>query len=342
MSSFHRKPPPLPIRFALGVGIYGIARPLIRGLERFGRAERALGSMAAKNQQRLEKNNPFRGYVPGKQDVFVMTYAKSGTNWMMQIAHQLIYHGKAEYEHIHSVVPWPDTKAMPPFLRDYAIALKDADDWKTSPEQKRVIKTHFNWEMVPYSDDARYIAVIRDPKDVFVSNYFFVRDGIYGPAMPSVDTWYNLFLSEKFMLGGSWAVNAAGYWAQRHRPNVLVFSFKSMKRDLRGTVLKVADFLNVRVSDEVIQEVCDKSSFEYMKRIDHKFRIGKMIPWRPEGAMMRKGTQGDSSELLTPERQQEMDAYFMAELKRLGCDLPYEEFCDLAPQKAAVLGSARR
>ncbi len=38
-----------------------------------------------------------------------MTYAKSGTNWMMQIAHQLIYHGKGEYNHLHDVVPWPDT-----------------------------------------------------------------------------------------------------------------------------------------------------------------------------------------------------------------------------------------
>jgi hypothetical protein len=47
-------------------------------------------------------------------------------------------------------------------------------------------------------------------------------------------------------------------------------------------------------------------------------------------AMVRKGTQGGSSELLSAEQQRQVDAYFMAELKRLGCDLPYEEFCDLA------------
>jgi hypothetical protein len=53
-----------------------------------------------------------------------------------------------------------------------------------------------------------------------------------------------------------------------------------------------------------------------------------MIPWHPEGAMMRKGEQGGSSELLSRERQREMDAYFRAELARLGSDFPYEEFCD--------------
>ena len=44
-----------------------------------------------------------------------MTYAKSGTNWMMQIAHQLIYHGNGEYDHLHEIVPWPDTTIMPLF-----------------------------------------------------------------------------------------------------------------------------------------------------------------------------------------------------------------------------------
>ena len=132
------------------------------------------------------------------------------------------------------------------------------------------------------------------------------------------------------MMGISWPENTAGYWAQRHRPNVLVLSFKSMKRDLTGTVRKVADFLDIRVPEDILRQVTEMSSFDYMKRIDHKFHMGKMIPWREPGAMMRKGSQGGSSELLTPERQRALDAYCMAELKRLGCDLPYEEFCTIA------------
>jgi hypothetical protein len=47
--------------------------------------------------------------------------------------------------------------------------------------------------------------------------------------------------------------------------------------------------------------------------------------------MVRTGRQGGSSELLTLQRQHRVDAYCQAELKRLGCDLPYEEFADLAP-----------
>ena len=329
--AFKRKPPPLPVQVTLGLFMDVFMRAMITFQERRGGAVRTVGHFASQQHARLRKKNPFRGYVPGPQDVFVMTYAKSGTNWMMQIAHQLIYHGNGEFDHVHSVIPWPDTQAMPFTMRRYAIPLKDACHWKTSPEQKRVIKTHFNWELLPYSKEARYITVIRDPKDIFVSNYFFLRDGVFGPAMPSVDTWFKLYLSDKFFLGGSWAMNTAGYWAERHRPNVLIASFKSMKRDLEGTVRKVAAFLDIRVSDEVIQEVCRRSSFEYMKQIDDKFRIGKMVAWRPEGPMLRKGAEGGSSELLTAERQREVDAYCLAELKRLGSDFPYDEFCDVAP-----------
>jgi Sulfotransferase domain len=155
-----------------------------------------------------------------------------------------------------------------------------------------------------------------------------VKDGMLGPAMPSVDTWYKLFMSDGFMIGGSWAANTAGYWAQRHRSNVLITSFKSMKRDLKANVRRVAQFLDIQAPESLVDVVREKASFEYMKGIDHKFRMGKIIPWRPEGAMMRKGAQGGSSELLSRERQREMDAYFTTELKRLGSDFPYEEFCD--------------
>ena len=328
--AYKRRPPPLAVQVALGVLVDGLGRPLVRLQERRGAAVKMFAAISRQQEKRLRNKNPFRGYVPGPQDVFVMTYAKSGTNWMMQIAHQLIYHGQGEYAHLHDLVPWPDTTVMP-FVKKYAIPIEEATHWERSPERKRVIKTHFNFDMLPDSDAARYIAVIRDPKDIFVSNYHFIRDGVYGPAMPSVDTWFDLFLSPRFPLGGSWAVNTAGYWAERHRPNVLVASFKQMKRDLRGTVVNVADFLDIRVPDAVIDEVCRRSTFEYMKAIDEKFHMGKMVAWRQPGAMIRKGEEGSASELLSPERQRQVDAYFMAELKQLGSDFPYREFCDVAP-----------
>ena len=326
---YKRKAPPLAMQVVMGLFMDGVMRGLIKFNERRGRASALMGRIASRQHARVRQRNPFRNYTPGPQDVFVMTFAKSGTNWMMQIVHQLIWHGRGEYDHLHDVVPWPDTTAMP-FLKKYAIPIDEATAWQQAPEQMRVIKTHFDWDMLPHSDRPKYIAVIRDPKDIFVSSYHFVRDGVYGPAMPTVDTWLELFLSENFPIGGSWAKNTAGYRAERHRPNVMIASFKEMKRDLRGTVEKVAAFLNIKASVPLIDEVVRQSSFDYMKATDQKFAIGKIIAWRKPGVMIRTGRQGGSSEMLTPAQQHRIDEHVMSELKKLGSDFPYEEFCTLA------------
>lgn len=326
-SPYVRKPPPWPVQYGFAAVTYGVITPMLWISEKLGSAERLLKSIGARRTWKLRRNNSFKAYVPGKQDVIVATYPKSGTNWMMQIAHQLAYEGNGEFDHIHCVVPWPDELAL--FMRGYAIPLEQADHWKTSPGQKRVIKTHYSWDWLPHADDARYIVVIRDPKDVFVSSYHFMKEIVFGRAMPSVDTWFRSFMFSGIM-GFPWPENTASYWAQRHRSNVLILSFKSMKRNLRETVLKVADFLDLRPTEEVLKEVCRRSSFEYMKRFDKKFRPWPIGPWRPEPTLVRKGKQGGSSELLSPAQQRQLDTHFMAELKRLNCDLPYEEFCDLA------------
>jgi hypothetical protein len=303
-----------------------VLAPVVRRLERSGRILKVLGAATRRRARSSVRRNPFRGYTPGAQDVFVMAYPKSGQNWMLQIVYQLIHHGNGEFDHIHSVVPWPDVVLATRTWRKYAIPLELATAWRTAPEPRRVIKTHLNWELIPYAKEARYIGVIRDPKDVFVSFYFFARNNLFGRAMPSVSAVYRSFLQGESLIG-SWAVSAAGYWAQRYRPNVLVVSFASMKRDLEATVRRVAEFLEIRVSDEVIREVCRKASFDYMKSIDERFAPYQGAPWRSRTFMMRSGEQGGSSTLLTPERQREVDAVFTAELQRLGSDLPYDEIC---------------
>jgi hypothetical protein len=333
MHTYIRKQPPLPIRFGFAAVMYGVFFPMFWVFHKLGRSGKILESMRARQLKERLKQNDFQRYVPGNQDVIVATYPKSGTNWMMQIAHQLIHEGKSEFDHIHCVVPWPDP--MAPFMRGYAIPLDQADHWKTSPGQKRVIKTHGVWDQIPHSDEAHYIIVIRDPKDAFVSMYHFAREIVFGSAMPKVETMVKMFLSDGFM-GSTWVESTAGYWAQRNQPNVLIVSFKQMKRDLRGTVVGVAKFLDLAVTDEVIDRVCDRASFDYMKRNDEKFRAWQIGPWRPAPSMVRKGKQGGSSELLSPEQQRQMDEYFIAELKRLNCNLPYQEFCDVAAALPAI------
>jgi hypothetical protein len=262
----------------------------------------------------------FSGYEPTAHDIFVCVYSKSGTNWMMQIAHQIATRGQGEFAHIHDVIPWPD-QPMP----GYSLALNDGRVQAASPTGLRVIKTHLPREYVPFTDNGRYICVVRDPKDAFVSSYHFVRDVMFGPMMPSVDVWGQFFVSGNFMLG-SWAEQVAGWWAEGHRDNVLCLTFAEMKQDLPTTVRRIADFMKVTLTTAEFEGICQKSSFNHMRSIDHKFFPNNITPWTNNGGkMMRKGEHGRSSEMLSAAHQRQIDEFCRAELRQLNSDFPYDK-----------------
>jgi aryl sulfotransferase len=150
-------------------------------------------------------------------------------------------------------------------------------------------------------------------------------------AMPSVQTWYKLFLSDAFFFG-SWAQNLQDYWALRHHPNVMVITFEQMKADHMGIVREVHDFLGLDLTEAEIQKVYEKSTFAYMKNIAHKFDPipVTLFTGSDKAQMIRKGKSGGSSELFTVDQQRAIDDFCRAELQRIGSDFPYEEHFKLA------------
>lgn len=302
---------------------YGLFWPGIQLMRALGKEEALARKLVAGpiGQFREQMAAAFTQYTPTAHDVVVCSYFKSGTNWAMQIAYQVAHLGNGEFEHIHDVVAWPD--APDPQV---AVALPDPRPLEQSPTKLRVIKTHSLASQVPYNEQAKYICVVRDPKDVFVSSYFFFRSVMFGHLMPSVETWLELFLSEQAFYA-EWAAFTADYWPWREKDNVLLLSFGEMKRDLAGTVARIAALMGVALTDAQTAEVIRRSSFSYMKGIDHKFYPGMVSPFGfKEGTMIRKGKRGDASELLSKEQEARIDGYMKQALRGLGSDFPYEAY----------------
>lgn len=303
------------VRYPSMALLYGVGVPVMKLMEKSGLFLRG----AAKGRGR-QRHGDFGDYQPTAHDVFACVYFKSGTNWLMQILTQITHRGRAEFDHIHNIVPWPDS-----FMPRYAVPLSDETAWKTSPTGLRVIKTHLKLDEVPFRPEARYVCVVRDPKDALVSGYHFIRDLSFGPMMPGVDNWIEFSFLPGFPFC-MWGDHLYSYWQVRSRANVLFMTYEEMKRDLPGTVARIASFLKIDLSAEEQAEVVRKSSFGYMKQIQHKFDTGMITPWsKPEGRIMRRGESGGSNELLTPAQQKRIDDYWRAELERLGCDFPYDK-----------------
>ncbi|MEM7343074.1 MAG: sulfotransferase domain-containing protein [Chloroflexota bacterium] len=267
------------------------------------------------------KRNAFEGYQPGAQDVIISTYPKSGTTWAIQIAYQIGYHGEGEYGHLYNVVPWPDN-LIPlegnPTLDDLSIV---AD----SPTGLRIIKSHLEADYIPYTPEAKYISIIRDPKDMLVSMMVFENgfnqllfDGIVPP-----DAWVDSFQTDKFMYQ-SWPMFINSWWALRARENVLVLTYEAMKADSVGVIQQIADFLGVSLTTEQHDKVIEKSSFAYMKANDHLY---SQPAWETGGhvPLVRSGKSGNAKETLSQEQQAQIDAFCLRELEQLGSDFPYRE-----------------
>lgn len=276
-----------------------------------------------------KKAAAFAGYLPDEHDVFVATFAKSGTNWMMQIAQQIACRGAAEFDHIHQLVPWPDAPGPSP------LPLSDTRAREAAPTGLRVIKTHLETAYLPYSEKARYLTVIRDPKEVLVSSYYFLGGMMNVLSHVSIDQWFDIFMAGG-ALGTGWAVHTASFWAWRDRPNLLVMNYADIKGDARPHIERVARLMGVSLDESEMATVVERSSFAWMKAHESQFAPPRM-PMMKEAErprMVRRGEAGGSDELLSPAQQAAVDQLCQAELQRLGSDFPYASWFPLAAETA--------
>jgi hypothetical protein len=288
-----------------------------------GRASAALELVSRKMTSDEHRARLFAGYEPAPHDVFVTVFHKSGTNWALQMVQQIAWCGAAEFTHVHEVAPWVEG----PFTG--IVALDDPRPWRASPAGFRPIKTAIGSRFVPYNEAARYLNVVRDPKEVAVSSYLFMMGVLGFREHISLEDW--LAFSHREGAPGLWPAHTAGFWAWRDRPNVLSLQFSELKRDLPGAVATVATFLGVELTEAELDRVVERCSFASMQREEDRFGPPR-LPFRPKGEtplMIRRGAVGGSGELLSRAQQAEVDRFSQAELKRLGSDFPYREFFEV-------------
>jgi hypothetical protein len=247
--------------------------------------------------------------APRDGDVWVAVPAKSGTNWMMNIVHQLLTGGSADFDSIYRVVPWPEfveRPGQPPQeILDRIAAMPTG--------QRRALKTHAGPPELPFvkagsGTDVKYVVVARNPEEALVSFKLFLdqhTDAWYDlwkvprAALTRADfaTWFREVAVPKEMAGMFFGP-IAGWWPLRHERNVLFMHFAEMKRDLPGATRQVADFLGIEPGAAAWAKIDEHVSFDWMKRNESKFDTLANTPVRvlEPGGMMRKGKTGASRE----------------------------------------------
>ncbi|HMF39427.1 MAG TPA: sulfotransferase domain-containing protein [Polyangia bacterium] len=248
-----------------------------------------------------------QGVVARDGDVWISVPVKSGTNWMMNIVHQLLTGGDGEFDSIYSVVPWPELVEWPG--QSPQVKLDRIEAMPT--DRRRAIKSHAAPPQLPFikagtGKDVRYVVAARNPEESVVSFKIFLdqhTDAFFdlwkvpraAMTRPDFPTFYREVFDARAMQGMLFGF-AAAWWPLRHEKNVLLMHFADMKRDLPGATRKVADFLGITRSAAEWARINEYTSFDWMKKHEDKFDTLPHVPVRllEHGGMMRKGKVGAS------------------------------------------------
>lgn len=196
-------------------------------------------------------------YKLKKGDILVASYPKCGTMWTMMTVVLLRRRG----EPVKSAKEW---------FRIQLLLESSTEEQLDSVSDHLCIHTHLPFYKMNYSQDGKYIYVIRNPADCMVSYYHYMKYAPYHD-FSNFDEVFDLFLEGKLDYGDFFDHLLSGY-ELRNLPNVLFLTFESMKKDPKSAVLKIAKFLDESLVSELLSDdesmlkkVLHHSSFEIMQ-----------------------------------------------------------------------------
>ncbi|XP_041432894.1 sulfotransferase 1C4 isoform X1 [Xenopus laevis] len=227
-----------------------------------------------------------------EDDILIATYPKAGTTWMQEIVDLILQEGdvqKSMRAPIFIKVPFIEIVPPKPMPSGVELAQKMA-----SP---RILKTHFPINLVPPSfleKKVKVVYVARNAKDCMVSYYYFQK---MNKILPDPGTWDSYFSA--FLAGdvpwGSWFDHVIGWWKAVDKHQILFIFYEDMIKDPMHEIRKVMKFLGKDLSDEVLENIKYRTSFQAMKEnpMSNYTTLPKAIFDQTISPFMRKGTVGD-------------------------------------------------
>lgn len=243
-------------------------------------------------------------YTARPDDVFIVTYPRSGTTWLQMIMYQLTTDGNMDIDHIADVCPWFERVALN----------KRNLDALPSP---RIFKTHLPYIWIP-KRICRYIYVARNGKDVAVSFYHFYKS--HFRYKHPFSHFFNYYM-RGWVVWGSWFYHVAGYWKHRNDLNLLFLKYEDLVNDLEGTLRKIIDFCELKIPEERMPEIVRRCSFAFMKEHESKFDYATELMVErgmTPSTFIRKGKVGDWKSYFTEEELERFERKCARSLGKLG------------------------
>lgn len=258
-----------------------------------------------------------------EDDVIITTPSKCGTTWMQSIVATLIFQSSDLSEPVGSISLWLDA-----LLRSEAEATAILE----AQTHRRFLKTHCPLDGLPRVPGVTYIAVVRHPLDVALSNLDhntnqcrnrtaeLLESSGHGitdnndtntkNTPPQDRTEYlRWWIDNDIQSDGAgphgledYCQQVRTYWEARNEPNVHLFHYSDLWNDLDGEMRRIADILGVSVDEKCWLDWIDSVTLKSMKERAHMTAPEAHLGlWQSTSQFFAKGGRRDWEKLLTDE-----------------------------------------
>jgi hypothetical protein len=229
-------------------------------------------------------------YDGSPDDIFIVTYPKSGTTWLQMILYQLTSDGAMDFAHIDQVSPHLEETMIP--------RRRKISELQATP---RVVKSHLPYNEIP-KGPGRYIYGIRNGLDVAVSYHYHALKYLSGGRQWPLGQFFGDFMAGRVPYG-SWFEHVAGWLHNEDRLNVLVVTYEELRADLEAGVRRIADFCGITIDPAAMPRILERCSFAFMREHDARFSIRERSlpkPAVPQTPFIRQGKVGGWRQELDP------------------------------------------
>jgi hypothetical protein len=186
-------------------------------------------------------------------DTFLVSYPKSGNTWVRFLLANLLYPNETVgFANINRLLPAPGASSKR-FLR--------------SLPRPRILKSHEPFEV----RFRKVIYLVRDPRDVAVSEYHFDLKKRYIESEVSLEEFVKRFIAGTTSSYGSWWEHAASWIAARQgNPAFLLVRYEDLLSDSIPELAKIADFLGILAGPEGLQAAIERSAADRMRKLEQQ------------------------------------------------------------------------
>jgi hypothetical protein len=258
-------------------------------------------------------------------DVVITTPSKCGTTWMQTIV-GILLNQRTDLPPIGTISPWLDMQVR---TEDEVFGLLAAQTGR------RFIKTHTPLDGLPANPSVTYLAVIRNPLDVALSDRDHMsnmlrdkteamREAAVGKYEPEIEReeapedpaeFLRWFIDNHAQPMGSgpygledFCQQAGTYWNARAEPNVHLFHYADMWHDLDSEMRRVAAALAVAVDEQRWPSFVEAATLESMRaRASQAAPDAHLGLWQSPEGFFRVGGTRDWASLMTEDDLKHFD-----------------------------------